>query len=50
MTSPSAALLLAVGANLLLAVILGWAIRRRLPHLQFPATVRSLKPHAEESS
>ena len=45
-----AALLLAVGANLLLAVILGWAIRRRLPHLQFPATVRSLTPDTEKPS
>ena len=49
-TSPSVALLLAVGANLLLAVILGWAIRRQLPHLQFPATVRSLTPDTEKSS
>ena len=45
-----AALLLAVGANLLLAVLLGWAIRRRLPHLQFPATVRSLTPDTEKPS
>lgn len=50
MTSPSVALLLVVGANLLLAVILGWAIRRRLPRLQFPATVRSLTPDTEQSS
>ncbi len=49
-TSPSVALLLAVSANLLLAVILGWAIRRQLPHLQFPATVRSLTPDTEKSS
>jgi len=49
-TSPSVALPLAVGANLLLAVILGWAIRRQLPHLQFPATVRSLTPDTEKSS
>lgn len=48
--SPSVALLLAVSANLLLAVILGWAIRRQLPHLQFPATVRSLTPDTEKSS
>ena len=48
--NPSAALLLALGANLLLAVILGWAIRRRLPHLQFPATVRSLTPDTEKPS
>ena len=45
-----AALLVAVGANLLLAVLLGWAIRRRLPHLQFPATVRSLTPDTEKPS
>jgi uncharacterized membrane protein YqjE len=50
MTSPSMALLLAVGTNLLLAVILGWALRRRLPHLQFPATVRSLTRDREKSS
>ncbi len=50
MTSTSAALLLAVGANLLLALVLGWAIRRHLPHLQFPATVRSLTPDTEQSS
>jgi hypothetical protein len=50
MTSPSAALLLVVGTNLLLAMILGWAIRSRLPHLQFPATVRSLTPDTEKPS
>lgn len=49
MTSPGMALLLAVGANLLLALVLGWAIRRHLPHLQFPATVRSLTPDTEKS-
>jgi len=49
MTSPSMALLLAVGANLLLAVVLGWTIRQHLPRLQFPATVRSLTPDTEES-
>ena len=48
--NPSAALLLALGANLLLAVLLGWAIRRQLPRLQFPATVRSLTPDTEKSS
>ncbi len=47
---PSVAILLAVSANVLLAVILGWAIRSRLPHLQFPATVRSLTPDTEKSS
>ncbi|MCG5502089.1 phage holin family protein [Ectothiorhodospira lacustris] len=50
MTSPGAALLLAVGANLLLALILYWAIRRRRTHLQFPATVNSLTPDTEKSS
>ena len=50
MTSPSAVLLVAVGANLLLALILGWAIHRKRLHLQFPATVRSLTPDAQESS
>lgn len=49
-SSPSAALLLAVGANLLLPPILGWAIRRRRPYLQFPATVRSLSPDTEKST
>lgn len=42
--------LLAVGANLLLALILGWAICRQRPHLQFPATVRSLSSATEKSS
>lgn len=50
MTSPSAVLLVAVGANLLLALILGWTIHRKRLHLQFPATVRSLTPDAQESS
>ena len=49
-TSPGVGILLTVGANLLLAVLLGWAIRRRLPHLQFPATVRSLTPDTEKPS
>ena len=50
MTSPISVLLLAVGANLMLALILGLAIRRRLSHLQFPATVRSLTPDSEKTS
>lgn len=50
MSSVGAVLALAVGANLLLALILGWAIRRRGSDLQFPATVRSLTPDSEKSA
>lgn len=39
----SAALLLAVGINLLVAFILYLIIRRKSRHLQFPATVRSFQ-------
>ena len=38
------AMLLAVGANLLSALILYNVIRRQSRHLQFPATLRSLRP------
>ena len=40
----SIAILLAVAANLLLALILYDMIRRQSRHLQFPATLRSLRP------
>jgi hypothetical protein len=40
----SIALLLAVAANLILAMILYHLIRRESRHLQFPATLRSLRP------
>ena len=40
----SISMLLAVAANLVLAVILYGVIRRQSRHLQFPATLRSLRP------
>jgi hypothetical protein len=40
----SIAILLAVAANLVLALILYDVIRRQSRHLQFPATLRSLRP------
>jgi hypothetical protein len=40
----SIAMLLAVGANLVSALILYYVIRRESRHLQFPATLRSLRP------
>ncbi len=40
----SSAILLAVAANLLLALILCVVIRRKSRYLQFPATLRSLQP------
>ena len=40
----SIAMLLAVAANLVFAVILYDVIRRQSRHLQFPATLRSLRP------
>jgi len=40
----SSAILLAVAFNLLLALILCGAIRRKSRYLQFPATIRSLHP------
>ena len=44
----SISMLLAVAANLVLAVILYGVIRRQSRHLQFPATLRSLRPmHAK---
>lgn len=42
--APSRALLLAVGFNVLFALILWGVIRRTSRHLQFPATLRSLQP------
>lgn len=38
------AMLLAVAANLVLALMLCYLIRRQSRHLQFPATLRSLRP------
>ena len=43
---PSIAMLFAVAANLVFAVLLYELIRRRSRHLQFPATLRSLRPVA----
>ncbi|WP_374089599.1 phage holin family protein [Methylomicrobium lacus] len=40
----SSAILLAVAANLLLALILCGVIRRNSRYLQFPATLRSIQP------
>ena len=40
----STAMLLAVAANLVFALILYGVIRRHSRHLQFPATLRSLRP------
>ena len=40
----SIAMLLAVAANLMLALILYDVIHRQSRHLQFPATLRSLRP------
>jgi len=40
----SVAMLLAVAANLVFALILYDVIRRQSRHLQFPATLRSLRP------
>ena len=40
----SIAMLLAVAANLLLALVLYDVIRRQSRHLQFPATLRSVRP------
>lgn len=41
---PSIALLLVVGANLVFALILYAVIRLKSRYLQFPATIRSLRP------
>jgi uncharacterized membrane protein YqjE len=42
--SPIAAILVTVVINLLLALVLAYALFRRRRHLQFPATIRSLSP------
>jgi len=42
------ALLLAVAANLLVALVLCGVIRRRSHHLRFPANTRNLRPAASE--
>ena len=44
----SSAILLAIAGNLLLALILCGVIRRKSRYLQFPATLRSLKPMPPE--
>jgi len=44
----SSAILLAVGCNLLLSLILCAVIRRKSRYLQFPATLRSLRPRPPE--
>ena len=49
MSGSIAVLILAVGANLLLVLFLGLAIRRLRTDLQFPATVRTLKLYSETS-
>jgi len=45
----SSAILLAVALNLLLAIILCGVIRSKSRNLQFPATLRALKPKSPES-
>jgi hypothetical protein len=46
--SVSGAILIAVAANVLVAFLLGIAIRRQVSHLQWPATLRSLRPSSAE--
>jgi len=46
----STAILIAVASNLLLALMLCSIIRHRSRYLQFPATLRSLKPHIGQRS
>jgi hypothetical protein len=46
----SAAILIAVAFNLLLALMLCGIIRHRSRYLQFPATLRSLKPQTGQRS
>jgi hypothetical protein len=43
-TSVTVALLIAVAVNVAAAVGLGFAIRRQVKYLQWPATLRSMKP------
>lgn len=44
----SGAILIAVAFNLVIAFLLGIAIRRQVSHLQWPATLRSLRPGSAE--
>lgn len=46
----SIAILIAVAVNVVLAVILGMAIRKQVSHLQWPATLRSLRPNTEQAA
>ena len=46
----SGAILIAVAINVVIAVLLGMAIRKQVSHLQWPATLRSLKPSSAEPS
>jgi hypothetical protein len=45
----SGAILIAVLFNVVIALLLGVAIRRQVSHLQWPATLRSLRPSSAES-
>ncbi|HEU4709485.1 MAG TPA: phage holin family protein [Methylophilaceae bacterium] len=44
----SVAILIAVVLNVVIALLLGMAIRRQVSHLQWPATLRSLRPGPQE--
>jgi uncharacterized membrane protein len=44
----SGAILIAVVFNVVIALLLGVAIRRQVSHLQWPATLRSLRPSSAE--
>lgn len=44
----SGAILIAVAFNLVIAFLLGIAIRRQVSHLQWPATLRSLRPSSAD--
>lgn len=46
----SGAILIAVAVNVVIAFLLGIAIRRQVNHLQWPATLRSLRPSASEQT
>src|SRR5690606_40545082 len=46
----SIAILIAVAVNLVLAAILVFAVRKQVSHLQWPATLRSLHPNADQSA
>lgn len=44
----SGSILIAVAINIAIALLLGVAIRRQVSHLQWPATLRSLRPSSAE--